>query len=89
MIFKSLLIIFAIFSSFADKIPLNNCKCDGFLAVSPRNEIKFDKNPFEAFFDHPDVTGRRVYVVGSLGETQVLNEIILKELYTNVSEEKI
>lgn len=72
----------------ANKIQLNNCNCGDFIKISSfseKNNLKIDKQPFEALFDHPDVKNRRIYLIGNFGETQVLDRIILKELYTNVS----
>lgn len=88
MFFQLFLLLNLLTSLFANKIQLNNCNCGGFTRISSFGEfqeIKIDKNPLEALFSHPDVIGRRIYVVGNFGETQVLDGIILKELYTNVS----
>jgi hypothetical protein len=88
MIFQSFFLLNIFSSLFANKIQLNNCNCGGFIKISSigeNQEIKINKNPLEALFDHPDVKGRRIYLVGNFGETQVLDGIILKELYTNVS----
>lgn len=66
---------------------LSPCECGHFIGVSSVGEmdnVKIDKQAIRKLLNHPAVIGKRFYLVGNFGETDILDSIILKELYTNV-----
>lgn len=63
------------------------CNCGSFLkidSIGEFNELKIDKTAIENLLNNETVIGRRFYLIGNFGETEVIDGVILKELYTNV-----
>lgn len=68
---------------------LISCNCGNYVGVGSigeNNEIKIDESAIRNLLDNEAVRGRRFYLVGNFGETEIIDGLILKELYTNVSE---
>jgi phosphoribosylformylglycinamidine (FGAM) synthase PurS component len=66
----------------------NLCNCGRFIDIKiSQNDqkLEIDVKSLEEFLQNPLIEGRRLYVVGNYGETDVLNGVILNELYENVS----
>lgn len=83
---KIILMIFLSEIITADNL-LNPCDCGEFLGVSSVGEsqnVKIDKVAIRKLLSNEAVVGKRLYLVGNFGETDILDSIILKELYTNV-----
>lgn len=83
---KIILMIFLSEIITADNL-LNPCDCGEFLGVSSVGEsqnVKIDKVAIRKLLSNEAVIGKRLYLVGNFGETDILDSIILKELYTNV-----
>ena len=84
-LFKIILIIFLSTLISADNL-LNPCDCGEFLGISSvgdSNNVKIDKAAIRKLLSN-EVIGKRLYLVGNFGEAEILDSIILKELYTNV-----
>jgi hypothetical protein len=81
MIFKLFILIISVFATSA-QAPDSICSCGTFIDLKTS---KIDLQPLNELLKHPSVKGRRLYTVGYYGETDVLDGIILNELYENVS----
>ncbi|XP_070509080.1 chromosome partition protein Smc-like [Chironomus tepperi] len=64
----------------------NLCNCGKFIDLKVNkidNKYEIDLKAFEEFLSNPLIQGRRLYVIGNYGETDVLSGVILNELYEN------
>ena len=65
----------------------NLCDCGKFIDIKVTendNKYQIDLKSLDEFLQNPLIEGRRLYVVSNYGETDVLNGVILNELYENV-----
>ncbi|KAL7014128.1 hypothetical protein ACKWTF_015756 [Chironomus riparius] len=83
MNFKKILLFFTLLTVAKCE---NLCDCGKFIDIRVTqndNKHQIDFKSFEEFLKNPLIEGRRLYVVGNYGETDVLSGVILNELYEN------